>query len=132
MTAAVGGRAVVGAPARRGSRSSHGRPSHEAEELKLHLTLGDQEKIDLEIRRNWFTGTFTYSVDGKRHVLRDPLDPSTHFNVRFETIYRLTVGEKEEHKIVIVHTRPLFFAGFRPQEIEIFVNGELHETYKGY
>lgn len=100
--------------------------------MKIDLELGDKHGAKLRIQRNWFTGKFTYEFNGERHNIRCPANLATHFNFDFEKTYRFVVGHEEKYNIAIIHKRPFFFAGFRPQEFNIFVNGKLHHTYKGY
>lgn len=100
--------------------------------MKLKIDIGETEKTSLIIERNWFTGKFTYSENGIQNTLRSSLNPSTHFNVKLTHYYVFEIGKKEKHRIEITQTRPLLFAGFRPQMFEIKINGEVVERYKGY
>lgn len=100
--------------------------------MKLKFEIGTSEKTILVIERNWVTGKFIYSENGVQNNLRSSLDPTTHFNTKLTHNYAFEVGKEEKHKIEIKHTRPLLFAGFRPQIFEIKINGEVHEKYKGY
>ncbi len=100
--------------------------------MKLIFDIGKTEKIRLIIERNWFTGKFTYSENGIQNTIKSPLNPSTHFSTKLTQYYKFEIGEKEKHKIEILHTRPLLFAGFRPQIFEIKIDNEVVEKYKGY
>jgi hypothetical protein len=77
------------------------------------------------VERNWFTGRFTFSINGKKHSLKSSYSFFTHFNIRTKNEYSFEVGDKEEHKVVIQHIRPRFFAGFRDQEFNLLVDVKL-------
>lgn len=76
----------------------------------------------VEFKRNWFTGTFTYSVDGKKKSLASALNPSTHFSIELSRAYEAKVGETI---ITVIKTRPLVLAGVKPHNYKFFLNNEL-------
>jgi hypothetical protein len=45
--------------------------------MEFTFTLGDKEKTEVQLRRNQFTGMFTYRVNGELKTLRSPADAST-------------------------------------------------------
>jgi len=98
----------------------------------ITLSLGNKEKTEVLIQRNWFNGNFTYSVDGDEKELRSPLNPTTHFSPKQKNSYQFSVGLAETHKVLVEHTRAVMLGGILPQKFEFFVNGKLHTTYKGY
>ena len=100
--------------------------------MEISLTLSGQRNSELVIKRNWFTGSFEYFVEGKSYTIKSALDISTHYSFSLKKTYEFELRGHEFHSIRIEHTRPLFFAGFRPHEYVFFVNGELNKTYKGY
>ena len=100
--------------------------------MQIKLTIGENEKIDLLVERNWFTGRFTFIANGEKHTLRSPYSLLTHFNVKTKNEYRFEVGKDEKHSVVIQHIRSRFFAGFRNQEFNLIVDGELKESSDGY
>jgi hypothetical protein len=100
--------------------------------MEILIQLDGKEKSEFVIKRNWFTGDFVYIVNGQRHIIKSVLDLSTHFNVRLKKQYEFEIGDNEVHKIKIEHTRPLLFAGIRPQQYDIFIDGKLYKTYNGY
>ena len=100
--------------------------------LEIKITIGENEKIDLLIERNWFTGRFIFTANGEKHTLRSPYSLFTHFNVRTKNEYNFEVGKTEKHSVVIQHIRPRFFAGFRDQEFNLIVDGKLIESSNGY
>ena len=100
--------------------------------MRIAFTINEPERIDVVIERNSFSGKFTCTANGVSYMLRSPLNPSTHFNVKLTKEYVVEVGELKKHQITVVHTRPLFFAGFRPQSFTVTLNGQLVGNYKGY
>jgi hypothetical protein len=57
------------------------------EKMQIKLTIGQNEKIDLLIERNWFTGRFTFTANGEKHTLGSPYSLFTHFNVKMKNEY---------------------------------------------
>jgi len=39
------------------------------------------------------------------------------------------VGERERHEVLIEKRRPLLYAGFRPQVVRVFIDGQLLSEY---
>jgi hypothetical protein len=100
--------------------------------MEILIQLVGKEKTELTIKRNWFTGVFVYIVNGQQHLIKSALDLSAHFNLSLKKIYEFEIGVNDVHKIKIEHTRPVFLAGIRPQQYDIFIDGELYKTYNGY
>lgn len=100
--------------------------------MKLRFTIGENEKTELVIYRNWFTGGFFYIENGQKKSIKNALNPATHFSVKTANSYEFVIGEKEQHLITIRHTRYLLLAGFRPQLFKVFVNEKLLHEHKGY
>ena len=100
--------------------------------MKLLINLAGKDKTDLIIERNWFSGSFNYFENNCKHEIKSSLDISTHFNLKLKKQYEFEIGNEEVFKIRIEHIRPQFFSGFRPQTYNVFVNGKLNKTYKGY
>lgn len=99
--------------------------------MQLDLTIGESEKINLLIERNWFTGRFSLTVNDEKHTLKSPYSFTTHFNANKKSEYSFEVGEREKHIVVIQHIRPRFFVGFRKQEFNVIVDRELCKSFKG-
>jgi len=72
--------------------------------------------------RNWITGSFTYSIDGKKRNLASVLNPLTHYSIQLSRTYKAQVGETI---VTIVKTRPLMFAGFRQNNYKFFIDNKL-------
>ncbi|MFH2092935.1 MAG: hypothetical protein ABIJ31_11285 [Pseudomonadota bacterium] len=100
--------------------------------MKIVLTLGDKDQTKVIIARNWFAGTFTYTVDGRKRPIKNPFSPSANFSFTLKKSYEFQVGNTRLYKILIEHTRPLLLAGFRPHQYDIFVDDDLHTRYNGY
>ena len=100
--------------------------------MEINIQLGQVEKIELIIRRNWFTGRFEYLENGNSNLIKSSLNPTTHFNISLKKVYQFVVGNKETHRIKVEHIRPLLFAGFRPQKFNVYINDKLTKQYKGY
>lgn len=87
--------------------------------MKTTINVNGQS---VEFERNWFTGSFTYSYEGKKSSLASALSPFTHFSTTLSKTYEAKVGETI---ITVVKTRPLLFAGIRPHNYKFFVNNDL-------
>ncbi len=100
--------------------------------MKLEFTIGGKEKLHIVIKRNWFTGSFTYAVNGKFQTLQSAWNPTTHFGLKLQRTYDFEVSTREKHRICIEKIRPLLFAGFRPQEYKVTVDGNRVAQSKGF
>ncbi len=85
-------------------------------------TVLEIENQTFTFERSWFTGSFTYSVVGKKKTLDSALDPSTHFSVRLSRMYEVQIGNS---LVKVVKTRPLFFAGLRAHNYKFYLDDEL-------
>jgi hypothetical protein len=100
--------------------------------MNIPVKVEGIENPEIVIKRNWFTGDFVYIINGQRNTIRSFFDVGTHFSNRLKKKYQFEVGDKDIHTIEIEHTRPSFFAGFRPHYYEVFIDGVLYTSYKGY
>ncbi|HEX4057742.1 MAG TPA: hypothetical protein VHX87_05440 [Galbitalea sp.] len=89
----------------------------------LSFDVGNHEKHRVEMRFDQMWGSLSISVDGQP-VKRD----LRMFSVSLVKTYELTVGQDEKHDIRIDKTRALWFAGFRPQVVRAYVDGQLVAT----
>ena len=94
--------------------------------MKIAFRVGER---DVEFRRNWFTGRASLVVDGVEKILADAADIRTHFSVRLVRAWKLAMFG---HDIEIKKTRPLFFAGFRPQHYVVSIDGTPVEERSGF
>lgn len=87
--------------------------------MKTIINIDNQQVI---FQRNWFTGSFIYSVKGITGKMESALNFETHFSARLSKYYDVKIGEKT---INIVKTRPLLFAGFRPHNYKFYIENKL-------
>ena len=94
--------------------------------MTIELTIAGRHVI---FTRDWFTGSAKLSVDGLEVILQNPLNPATHFSLTLKESWVAYVGERV---LLIEKTRPLIFAGFRPQTYRLFVDGAIVTERRGY
>jgi len=87
--------------------------------MKVMIAVNDTE---VYFERNWFTGRFTYTVNGITSVLVPALRLSTHFSVRLSETYKLTIGD---HIVTVLKERPLLLAGLRPHTYRFYMGDRL-------
>ncbi|MFU8771133.1 MAG: hypothetical protein ACNA8H_01800 [Anaerolineales bacterium] len=100
--------------------------------MKFSFDVGNKEKSQIDFYRNWFTGRVDFAVNGEKCTLVDPMDIRTHFSIKKTEGFRFTVGDQEQHEVLIEKKRPLIFPGLRRQKYAIFVDGSLVEEYEGF
>ncbi len=100
--------------------------------MKINFTIDDQEPIHVELTRDWFTGSFKCTANGKPIEIKSPFDIGTHFSLKTAHNYQVAVGDPPKHLIEIEHSRPRFFGGLRPQRYVVKVDGELVCDESGY
>jgi len=100
--------------------------------MKIQFTIPDPQPIDVFIERNWFTGSFTCTANGRSYEIKSPLALGTHFAVSTTQNYSVEVGDATKHIIEIEHSRPRFFGGLRPQRYVVKVDGNLVADETGY
>jgi len=81
------------------------------------------------LNRSWFTGRLSLEVDGKTITIQNPWNPLNWFGLQLTRSWMINaVG----HRIFIEKTRPLLFAGLRPQTCRVKVDGEFVAEQTGY
>ena len=100
--------------------------------MKIEFTIPDPQPIHVEITRDWFTGSFNCTANGRKHEIKSPLSLGTHFSVATTHNYSVEVGDETRHVIEIEHTRPRFLGGLRPQRYIVKVDGELVSDQTGF
>ncbi|MCZ2720653.1 hypothetical protein O1D97_03085 [Marinomonas sp. 15G1-11] len=100
--------------------------------MNLTVALGETEKTNLIIQRNWITGSLFYVENGEMRSLNKPTHSERSFLISRKQTFEFTVGLDEKHNIRLERIRPLVFGGVRPHSYEIFVNDELIKSYKGF
>ena len=71
-------------------------------------------------------------MNGEKRTLVDPMDICTHFSIKMSERFRFSVGDQEQHEILIEKKQPLLFPGLRRQKYAVFVDGSLVEEYEGF
>jgi hypothetical protein len=97
--------------------------------MNIDITLDNAEKTSVSLHRNSFSGSFTCMINGKVHKLRSLKRISTHLNLSFKKNFEIDVNGGT---LRIMHQRPVFFGGFRPNKYEVYFNDKLVAEYKGY
>ena len=100
--------------------------------MRINFTIPDPSPINVEIKRDWFTGSFKCIANGKEYEIKSPYDLGTHFAISTTNNYTVEVGDETKHRIEIEHSRPRFFGGLRPQRYIVKVDGELAEDQTGF
>src|SRR5580704_3535527 len=100
--------------------------------MRFTLDVGNQEKSHIELYRNHCSGRMRITVNDRLVAQKSPWTFSTHFNFEWVKRYELTVGEKEQHQVVIEHERPFLLAGFRRQKYRVYVDGQLAREHYGF
>lgn len=100
--------------------------------MKINFAIPDQPPINVEIKRDWFTGSFKCTANGKEYEIKSPYALGTHFAVSTTHNYTVEVGGEKKHLIEIEHSRPRFFGGLRPQRYVVKVDGALVADQTGF
>ncbi|MEO7210812.1 MAG: hypothetical protein ABIY35_07695 [Chitinophagaceae bacterium] len=87
--------------------------------MKTTINIGEK---NIEFNRNWFTGSFTYMIDGEKRSLASALNPFTHFSFKQSKMYKAKV---DETIVTIIKSRPLLFAGLRANNYKFFLDYKL-------
>ena len=97
--------------------------------MKINFTIPDPSPIEVAIKRNWFTGSFTCVANGTEYEIKSPYNLGTHFAISTKHDYVIHIGD---HVIEIEHSRPRFFGGLRPQRYVVKVDGKLIADRTGF
>jgi hypothetical protein len=95
--------------------------------MQFSFEVGEREHHSVEFSFNQMWGNLKITVDGEP-VYRD----LRTFSLSLVKRYELTVGDEEEHEVVIEHERKLLLAGLRPQKYRVYVDGELVLKREGF
>jgi len=88
--------------------------------MQLAFNVGSAELHHVTFNFDKFWGGLSIEVDGTRVVGDLRL-----FSVNLVKTYEFTVGTAERHTVRIDKHRAVFFAGFRPQPVRAYVDGQL-------
>lgn len=86
----------------------------------LYFDVGVTERHRVVFSFDKFIGRLVITVDGTRVT-----DKLQLFSVKLVSRYRFTVGEEEQHDVIIEKHRARFLAFARPQPCRAYVDGQL-------
>ena len=92
----------------------------------MQFVVGVNERHEVTFTFDKMWGKTQLLVDGQIMVSEAP-----QFSASTTREWNVVVGVTEQHAVRIVKTRALFFAGFQPQLIQAFVDGQLVGQYQG-
>jgi hypothetical protein len=90
----------------------------------FNLVVGQSEKHEVHFLRNQMTGRVQITVDGVVQLRKIEIQ-SFGRSRRFE----LSLGTAEHHDIKFVKSRPLLFAPWRKQPIQVLVDGTVTAAF---
>ena len=94
--------------------------------MRIEFNVGSMPVV---LERNWFWGGMKLLTPSGTAPLQNPFSPTTHFSTRLTRAWEQEVNGK---RIRVEKTRPLWFAGIRPQRYAVFVDGEQIANREGY
>ena len=101
--------------------------------MKISFSIDDDRgPINVELNRDWFTGSFKCRANGKEQEIKSPLALGTHFSFATTHNYQVAVGDPPNRLIEIEHSRPPFLGGLRPQRYIVKVDREVVFDKTGY
>lgn len=90
--------------------------------MKTELNVKDRL---LTFERNWFNGTFQYTIEDETKVLQSAYDPRTHIWFTLKRNYKI---EMDSHILEIEHRRPLLISFAKPHTFIFRLDGEVVST----
>jgi hypothetical protein len=94
--------------------------------MQFSFIVGVREQHQVDFSFDQFIGNLEIRVDG-HPVVKD----FRMFSLSLTKRYEFTVGQTEQHHVVIEKRRKLFLAGLRPMKYHILIDGRLVQTYEG-
>lgn len=94
--------------------------------MDIAFKVGDRQ---VHFKRSWLTGAASVVLDGQRHTLVSPTDLTTHFSFELK---RQQICEVDGHRVRVEHTRPQYFAAFRPHSFRVYVDDVEVAAERGY
>jgi hypothetical protein len=88
--------------------------------VQLSFDVGQAERHQVQFSFNKFWGTLSIKVDGVNVVQTVRLG-----SLDLVKRYDFVVGDQEQHQVRIEKHRQQLLAGFRPQPVYAFVDGQL-------
>ena len=93
--------------------------------MRIAFTM---DGVPCEFHRNGFTGGAQLRCGYETMKLQSALDPRTHGSFKLLRSWERQVGP---HLVRIEKRRPLLFAGFRPSDYRVYVDGRLIVETRG-
>jgi|GEM_PF-2079038 len=84
----------------------------------FNLIVGQSEKHEVHFLRNQMTGRVQITVDGVVQLRKIEIG-----SFRRSRKFKLSLGIAEHHDVTFVKSRPLLFAQYRKQPIQVLVDG---------
>lgn len=94
--------------------------------MKFSFLVGVKEQHRVDFSFDQMIGNLEIRVDGQP-LIKD----FRMLSIRLTKRYEFVVGNQEQHQIAIEKRRKLFLAGLRPMQYQIFIDGQLVQTYEG-
>lgn len=94
--------------------------------MDFEFAVGRDERHSVRYVFDKVWGRATISVDGREVQRHRHL-----FSLQSVRRYRLTVGDRERHDVVIEKRREMVAAGVRTQRCHVFVDGHVVGEYEG-
>jgi hypothetical protein len=94
--------------------------------MNFSFVIGVTEQHRIDFSFDQFIGNLEIKIDGQPLIKDFRL-----LSLKLTKRYEFEVGINEKHQIVIEKKRKLFLAGLRPMQYNIFVDGQLVQTYEG-
>ena len=94
--------------------------------MNFSFRIGVTEQHQIDFSFDQFMGDLEIKIDGQP-LIKD----FRMFSLKLSKRYEFEVGVNEKHQVAIEKKRKLFLAGLRPQQYNIFVDGQLVQTYEG-
>lgn len=94
--------------------------------MDFDFEVGQTERHTVSYVFDKVWGRATISVDGHEVQRHRHL-----FSLRPVRRYRLTVGDREKHDVLIEKRREMIVAGVRTQHCSVFVDGQVVGEYQG-
>jgi FAIM1 (Fas apoptotic inhibitory molecule) protein len=94
--------------------------------MQFAFEVGVQEKHRVDFSFDQFTGRLTIWVDGQAVV-----NELRMLSMSLVKKYEFDVGHAERHHVAIEKKRAVLFAGFRPSNYTVCVDGQIVAKHRG-
>jgi hypothetical protein len=101
--------------------------------MTFELEVGDEKKAFVHFYRNCFTGTMRLKINGQVVAWQSALSPLTHIGGGLVRTCQFLVWPGDTRsELTIVHARPRWFGGLRPQSYIVLWNRTEIARFRGY